>query len=118
VALSDWEPRPPDTDYYAERTDYVRMGDLFQEVPLDYPWPPDAVGHDAGRRKFAGFDPHEASALEARGLGELGHAHAFLLPSSANHAPERDQIGVRSRLVGGRVGVGIGFTGFDPFKAA
>jgi hypothetical protein len=30
----------------------VRQGDLFQDVPLGYPWPPDAIDHDAGKRKF------------------------------------------------------------------
>jgi hypothetical protein len=57
-------------------------------------------------------------ALKANSLGELGHAHAFLLPGGADYAPERDQFGIRGRLVGGRVGVGIGFAGFDPFEAA
>ena len=31
---------------------YVRQGDLFQDVPLGYPWPPDAVNHSAGARKY------------------------------------------------------------------
>jgi hypothetical protein len=52
VALSDWETRPPDDHYYEDRTPYVRQGDLFQDVPLGYPWPPDAVDHSAGTRKY------------------------------------------------------------------
>jgi hypothetical protein len=65
VALSDWEPRPPDDSYYAERTSYVRQGDLFQDVPLGYPWPPNAASHSAGKRKFlAGpFEPGFAMLL-------------------------------------------------------
>ena len=59
MAISDWEPRPHDDSYFAERTDYVRQGDLFRDVPLGYPWPPDAIDHSEGRRKFlAGpFEP-------------------------------------------------------------
>jgi hypothetical protein len=55
----DWELRPADAAYYADRTGYVRQGDLFSGVPLGYPWPPDAIDHAAGRRKFlAGpFEP-------------------------------------------------------------
>jgi len=81
VALSDWEPRPPDTDYYAERTSYVRMGDIFQDVPLGYPWPPDAVGHDAGRRKFlsgpfsAGFGMLLSPTCSMIAQGATGYAH-------------------------------------------
>jgi len=65
VALSDWEPRPPDDSYYADRTSYVRQGDLFQDVPLGYPWPPNAASHSAGKRKFlAGpFEPGFAMLL-------------------------------------------------------
>lgn len=65
MALSDWEPRPPDDSYYADRTSYVRQGDLFQDVPLGYPWPPNAASHSAGNRKFlAGpFEPGFAMLL-------------------------------------------------------
>jgi hypothetical protein len=65
VALSDWEPRPPDDSYYEERTSYVRQGDLFRDVPLGYPWPPDAVTHSAGNRKFLSgpFEPGFALLL-------------------------------------------------------
>lgn len=52
MALTDWEPRPADGGYYAERTSYVRQGDLFRDVPLGYPWPLDAIDHVAGSRKF------------------------------------------------------------------
>lgn len=81
MALSDWEPRPPNNDYYAERTDYVRMGDLFQDVPLGYPWPPDAVDHDAGRRKFlsgpfeAGFGMLLSPTCSMIAQGATGYAH-------------------------------------------
>ncbi len=59
MSLSDLEPRPEDEEYYAQRTAYVRQGDLFRDVPLGYPWPPDAVDHEEGSRKFlAGpFEP-------------------------------------------------------------
>ena len=52
MALHDWEPRPADEAYFADRTSYVRQGDLFREVPRAYPWPPDAINHAAGSRKF------------------------------------------------------------------
>ncbi len=63
MALSDWEPS--DDSYYAERTSYVRQGDLFQDVPLGYPWPPSAVTHSAGNRKFLSgpFEPGFAMLL-------------------------------------------------------
>ena len=48
----DREERPSDEAYYEERTDYVRQGDLFADVPLGYPFPPDAADHTEGRRKF------------------------------------------------------------------
>jgi len=52
VAREGWEPRPADEDFYAERTEWVRQGDLFQDVPLGYPFPPEALDHTEGRRKF------------------------------------------------------------------
>jgi hypothetical protein len=52
VALADWEPRPPDNAYYAERTPYLRQGDVFRDVPLGYPFPADAFSHTEGDRKF------------------------------------------------------------------
>jgi len=59
VAREGWEPRPDDDGFYEQRTDYLRQGDLFTEVPLGYPWPPNAVDHKHGSRKFfAGpFEP-------------------------------------------------------------
>lgn len=50
---------PPDGSYYADRTSYFRQGDLFREIPLGYPWPPDAMSHSAGARKFLSgpFEP-------------------------------------------------------------
>ena len=52
MALSNWEKRPPDSDYYADRTEYLRQGDIFREVPLGYPFPADTFSHSEGRRKF------------------------------------------------------------------
>jgi hypothetical protein len=81
VALTDWEPRPANAEYYAERTDYVRQGDLFGDVPLGYPWPPDAVDHEAGKRKFlAGpFEPGFGMLLSPTcsiiAQGSPGYAH-------------------------------------------
>lgn len=81
MALSDWEPRPPDIDYYAERTSYVRMGDIFRDVPLGYPWPPDAIDHDAGRRKFlsgpfsTGFGMLLSPTCSIIAQGSSGYAH-------------------------------------------
>ena len=59
MALDDWELRPSDGAYYAERTDYARQGDVFQDVPLGYPLPAEAFDHTAGRRKFLSgpFEP-------------------------------------------------------------
>jgi hypothetical protein len=82
VALADWELRPPDERYYEERTSYVRQGDVFHDVPLGYPFPPDALDHKAGHRKFlAGpFEPGfgmlltPTCSMVAQG-GEAGYAH-------------------------------------------
>ncbi len=59
MAPSPWEPRPPDSEYFAKRTDYFRQGDIFRDVPLGYPLPPDAFSHSAGSRKFLSgpFEP-------------------------------------------------------------
>ena len=59
MAPTDWEPRPPDDEYFANRTEYLRQGDIFRDVPLGYPIPPDAFSHSAGSRKFLSgpFDP-------------------------------------------------------------
>ncbi len=81
MALSDWEPRPPDDSYYAERTPYVRMGDIFQDVPLGYPWPPDALDHAEGRRKFlsgpfqSGFGMLLSPTCSMIAQGASGYAH-------------------------------------------
>lgn len=59
MALSDWEERPPDADYFEERTDYFRQGDVFRDIPLGYPFPAEAFSHAAGSRKFLSgpFEP-------------------------------------------------------------
>jgi hypothetical protein len=88
VAISDWEPRPRDEDYYAERTDYVRMGDIFQDVPLGYPWPAEAVDHEAGRRKFLSgpFEPgfgmllSPTCSIVAQGASGYAHPVRMLAP--------------------------------------
>lgn len=82
MALSDWEPRPPDAEYYSERAEYARQGDLFREVPLGYPWPPDAINHEAGSRKYlsgpfdSGFGLLLSPTCSMAAQGELGkYAH-------------------------------------------
>jgi hypothetical protein len=81
MPLSDWEHRPEDVSYYSERTEYVRMGDIFGDIPLGYPWPPDAAGHKEGRRKFlAGpFEPGFGMLLtptcSMAAQGGEGYAH-------------------------------------------
>ncbi len=81
MALSDWEKRPSEGSYYAERTDYVRMGDIFQDVPLAYPWPPDAAAHGEGRRKFlagpfeSGFGMLLSPTCSMIAQGAEGYAH-------------------------------------------
>jgi hypothetical protein len=81
MALSDWERRPPNDAYYAERTPYVRMGDIFQDIPLGYPWPPEAIDHDEGRRKFlsgpfqAGFGMLLSPTCSMIAQGATGYAH-------------------------------------------
>jgi hypothetical protein len=59
LAPTSWELRPPDDEYYADRTQYFRQGDIFRDVPLGYPMPPDAFSHSAGSRKFLSgpFEP-------------------------------------------------------------
>lgn len=53
VGKDDREPRPPDSEYYAHRTAWVRQGDLFSDVPvLAFPFPPQAIDHSEGKRKF------------------------------------------------------------------
>ena len=59
MASDDRERRPSDENYYEERTTWLRQGDLFTEIPLGYPFPPDAVDHSEGNRKFLSgpFEP-------------------------------------------------------------
>lgn len=51
MTLSDREVRPAG-EYYCERTDHLLQGDLFKEIPLGYPFPPEALDHSHGSRKF------------------------------------------------------------------
>lgn len=44
--------RPPDVDYYVDRSDHARQGDIFREVPLGIPWPPTAATYSEGKRKM------------------------------------------------------------------
>jgi hypothetical protein len=89
LALSDWEERPPDRDYFAERTAYFRQGDIFRDVPLGYPFPPDALSHSAGNRKFLSgpFEPGfgllltPTCSMTAQGAaGDYAHAVRSLAP--------------------------------------
>jgi hypothetical protein len=75
VAL-DWEERPRDEAYYEERTDYVRQGDLFRDVPLGYPFPPDAAKHAEGQRKFLSgpFEANEALLADPAPAGPAEQA--------------------------------------------
>lgn len=81
MAKPDWELRPDDADYYASRTDYLRQGDIFCDVPLGYPFPPDAADHSEGARKYlAGpFEPGFGMLLSPTCLlkaqGAEGYAH-------------------------------------------
>jgi hypothetical protein len=81
MPLNDWELRPPDAAYYAERTEYVRLGDVFRDVPLGYPLPAEALDHSAGRRKFLsgpfepGFGMLVTPTCSFFGQGESGYAH-------------------------------------------
>jgi hypothetical protein len=89
LALSDWEERPPDAEYYESRTDYFRMGDVFRDVPLGYPFPAEAFNHTAGNRKFLS-GPFEAGfgmlltptcSMASQGApGEYAHAVRSLAP--------------------------------------
>jgi hypothetical protein len=81
VANEDWERRPKDEDYFAERTDYVRQGDLFADIPLGYPFPPEAADHEAGNRKFisgpfeSGFGMLLSPTCSMLAQGDKGYAH-------------------------------------------
>lgn len=82
MSLRDRERRPPDQGYYAERSEYVRQGDLFRDIPLGYPMPPDAVDHEEGRRKFLsgpfepGFGMLISPTCSMHAQGGEGYAHA------------------------------------------
>ncbi|MEK6251642.1 MAG: hypothetical protein AABM43_06830 [Actinomycetota bacterium] len=81
MALDNWELRPPNEAYYVERTDYVRQGDLFRDVPRGYPWPADAIEHSAGGRKFlsgpfdSGFGMLVTPTCSMTAQGATGYAH-------------------------------------------
>jgi hypothetical protein len=83
------ESRPPDERYYAWRTEYLRQGDLFTEVPLGQPFPPNAVDHKEGSRKFISgpFEPGfgllltPTCSMAAQGVpGAYAHPHRVLAP--------------------------------------
>jgi hypothetical protein len=83
------ERRPPDERYYGWRSEYFRQGDLFTEVPLGQPWPPNAVDHKQGSRKFIS-GPFEAGfgllltptcSMAAQGVpGAYAHPNRTLAP--------------------------------------
>ncbi len=81
MALESWERRPPDEGYYAERSAYVRQGDLFRDIPRGYPWPADAITHSAGARKFlsgpfdSGFGMLLTPTCSMLAQGSSGYAH-------------------------------------------
>jgi len=76
------EPRPDDSDYYDWRTEYLRQGDLFAEVPLGLQLPAEAFNH--GDRKFVagpfevGFAMLITPSCSMAAQGQPGsYAHAF-----------------------------------------
>jgi hypothetical protein len=83
------ETRPSDDRFYENRTDYLRQGDLFTEIPLGQPFPPDAVDHKEGTRKFIS-GPFEAGfgilltptcSMAAQGVpGAYAHPHRVVAP--------------------------------------
>lgn len=81
MAVKDWERRPNDNEYYANRTSYLRQGDLFANVPLGYPFPPEAINHEEGKRKFlagpfeAGFGMLVSPTCSFIAQGADGYAH-------------------------------------------
>jgi hypothetical protein len=89
VAPDDREQRPPDDNYYKQRTTWLRQGDLFTEIPLGYPFPPDAVDHSEGNRRFLSgpFEPGfgmlltPSCSMAAQGKpGEYAHPARILAP--------------------------------------
>lgn len=82
MGADDRERRPADEAYYEPRTKWVRQGDLFTEIPLGFPFPPDAVEHSEGKRKFlsgpfeAGFGMLLSPSCSMAAQGEPGkYAH-------------------------------------------
>lgn len=81
MPLTERERRPPNDAYYVDRSDYLRQGDLFRDVPLGYPMPPDAVDHEEGKRKFLSgpFEPGFGMLLtptcSMHAQGGDGYAH-------------------------------------------
>ncbi len=83
------ESRPDDERYYEWRTEYLSQGDLFTEIPLGQPWPPNAVDHKEGSRKFIS-GPFEAGfgllltptcSMAAQGVpGAYAHPHRTIAP--------------------------------------
>jgi hypothetical protein len=82
MALTDWELRPDDENYYRDRTSYVRQGDLFCGIPQNFPWPPDAIFQAEGERTFlsgpftSGFGMLVTPTCSMRAQGGApGYAH-------------------------------------------
>lgn len=78
------EPRPDDEHYYRWRTEYLRQGDLFAEVPLGLQFPARAYVHKEGQRKFisgpfeVGFGMMITPTCSMAAQGEEGkYAHSF-----------------------------------------
>lgn len=101
MSLRDWEGRPPDQAYYADRSKYVRQGDLFRDIPLGYPMPPDAVDHEEGKRKFLSgpFEPgfglllSPTCSMHAQGAEGYAHPVRMLAPVlSVEHLVEQSAI--------------------------
>lgn len=100
MALQDWELRPADAGYYAIRGENVRQGDLFRDVPLGYPWPPDAIDHSAGRRKFlsgpfgSGFGMLVTPTCSMSAQCDEGYAHSVRSLAPVLPLEELGQAGV------------------------
>ncbi|HYQ77801.1 MAG TPA: hypothetical protein VEP91_01675 [Solirubrobacterales bacterium] len=102
MSLRDWENRPPDQAYYVDRGKQLRQGDLFRDIPLGYPMPPDAVDHEEGKRKFLSgpFEPgfgmliSPTCSMHAQGTdGGYAHPVRMLAPVlSIEHLLERGAI--------------------------
>jgi hypothetical protein len=55
------EERPADADYYEARLNLLSQGDIFDDVPLAYPIPPDTILDD---ERFGGARRYLAGPLE------------------------------------------------------